>query len=158
MWDPRVKNAGSGELFASPPTQLIGVGGHWQACLFLKDKPFVAQASTHSSWLGFLPYARGPALGANLTVRTEVVHPLMLVASVTCGYSKHTGSQRASCYLRKNVSSLLSCQSGFNHTKSPVMVPTDCAPKKGRASGLGLWPSPYKSTFGHEASCLSCAP
>lgn len=57
-------------------------------CL-LKDKPSVAQALTHSSWLGFLPYARVPALGSNLTVRIEVVNPFILVASITCS-SKHT--------------------------------------------------------------------
>lgn len=79
------------------------------------------------------PYARVPALGSNLTVRIEVVNPFILVASITCGYSKHMLPKSFLLFhLRKKILSfLLSCQSGFNHTKAPVVVPSDCAPRRG---------------------------
>lgn len=119
-------------------------GGSWQTCL-LKDKPFVAHAVPHSSWLGFLPYAWVPALGSNLTERIEVVNPFILVASITCGYAKHMLPRSFLLFhLRKKILSLLlSCQSRFNHTKAPAVAPSDCAPKEEhRAEGQGWGSGP----------------
>lgn len=99
----------------------------------------MVQASTHSSRPGFLPSARGPALGSKLTVRIEVVNPL--IAFVTCSYS-NTCSQGAPAVSEKTLLSFCLVSPDSTTPSHQSRCQQTAPPRRAEHQGRGSGPPP----------------